>query len=234
MCTPAHTQEYFLKVRLNLKPRSWWDSSFWPRTSWLAVTHTYIFPTETFSTYNHWRTRGKEAQSSASTLKSTTRAIKSGLTRGRRLGARWRWRWRFQAGAEPLNSIRWIDERRVNIHGKGTKNYCFFASFLASESPSPEEVPDYLLWVPHTSNFIVCTCKQPSAFRGNEIEGVTPLAGNTEPSTAQSSNRPMSRTLRPTMLNTAFCMPELGLQARGSQSWAQRSRDFSEELQNTR
>lgn len=140
VCIPAHTKEYSLKIRLSLKPRSWWDSSFWPKNL-LACCLLYIFfpPTETFSTYNHWRTRGKEAQSSASSLKSTTRASKSGLTRGRRLGPRWRWRgrwrWRFQAWAEPLSSIRWTDERRVNTHGKRTKNY-LFSCFLPS------------LWIP--------------------------------------------------------------------------------------
>lgn len=61
-----------------------------------------------------------------------------------------------------------------------------------------------------------------------------PLVGNTEPSTAPSSSRPMSRTLRQTMLNTESYMPVSGLPAKGSQSWGQRSRDFSEELRNTR
>lgn len=60
------------------------------------------------------------------------------------------------------------------------------------------------------------------------------LAGNTQPSTVQSSNMLMSRTLRWIILNTASSMLVLGLQAKGSESWERRSREFSKELQNIR
>jgi hypothetical protein len=51
------------------------------------------------------------------------------------------------------------------------------------------------------------------------------------PFTMQSNHRPMSRSLRQTMLKTTSCKPKSGLQAKGSQSWGQRWR---EDIQNTR
>jgi hypothetical protein len=54
------------------------------------------------------------------------------------------------------------------------------------------------------------------------------------PPSMQSNNRPVSWSLRQTMLNTTSCKPKSGLQAKGSQIWGRKLRDFSEEFQNTR